>query len=252
MLYEEGRKVTIYGERVAIKYPDAMGIKTGYTSDAGNCLVSGVNRDGLELISVVLKSVGMDQYSDTISLLEYGLHNFETVTYLKKGDAMFERPVEGSEQPNVNIVLAEDLTVTVNKHDAASYSVDGEVTAASTGGGLSAPIKAGEALGTAWVKSPDGQTIASTNLVAESDVPLKIESKEIADEGLGTLSIILRLVGLACLIAVVVVIIAVVRSAVKRRKRRRNRMYGAKLNNSVDPREVRRIKDIKWSDRQKR
>jgi hypothetical protein len=42
----------------------------------------------------------------------------------------------------------------------------------------------------------------------------------------------------------VVVVIAILRNAFKRRKRRRNRMYGAKLNNSVDPREVRRIKNI--------
>ena len=35
-------------------YPDAIGVKTGYTGDAGNCLVASAKRDNMEVISVVL------------------------------------------------------------------------------------------------------------------------------------------------------------------------------------------------------
>jgi D-alanyl-D-alanine carboxypeptidase (penicillin-binding protein 5/6) len=254
MLYEKNRVVTVYGEEVSVKYPDSLGIKTGYTSKAGNCLVSGVNRDGLELISVILKSQGMDQYSDTMSLLEYGLHNFKEVTYMKKGESMFERPVTNAGKSHVNLILAEDLTVTVNNHDSSSYQVDGEVTGETTGGGFTAPIKAGDVFGKAWVKNADGEVLSTVDIVAANSInpDAKSESKIVGDDGVGALSLVLRIVGVVCLIAVLIVVITIIKNAIKRRRRRRNRMYGAKLSSSVDSREVRRIKNLNRTSRRRR
>jgi D-alanyl-D-alanine carboxypeptidase (penicillin-binding protein 5/6) len=253
MLYEEGRVVTVYGDKVKIKYPDALGIKTGYTSKSGNCLVSGVARNGMELISVVLKSKGMDQYADTMGLLEYGIHNFEEVTYLKKGDSMFERPVADSDDGKVNLVLADDLTVMINNHDTSTYQVDGEITGETTAGGLTAPIKAGDVFGKAWVKGPDGQALSTVDIVAANSVGLKKKAAVVIDDdGVGAFSIILWILGVICLIAVLIVVLTIIRNAIKRRRRRRNRMYGAKLNNSVDPREVRRIKNLNRTGRRRR
>jgi D-alanyl-D-alanine carboxypeptidase (penicillin-binding protein 5/6) len=258
LLYEEGRVVTVYGEEVKVKYPDTTGIKTGYTSKSGNCLVSGVNRDGLELISVILKSQGMDQYSDTMSLLEYGLHNFKEVTYMKKGESMFERPVANAGKNHVNLVLADDLTVTVNNHDNSSYEVDGEVTGETTDSEIMAPIKAGDVFGKAWVKNPEGEILSIVDIVAansvgsESKSESESESEAVSDEGVGVLSLVLRIIGVVCLIAVLIVVLTIIKNAVKRRRRRRNRMYGAKLSSSVDSREVRRIKNLNKPNRQKR
>jgi D-alanyl-D-alanine carboxypeptidase (penicillin-binding protein 5/6) len=255
MLYDKNRVVTVYGEEVSVKYPDSTGIKTGYTSKSGNCLVSGVNRDGLELISVILKSQGMDQYADTMNLLEYGLHNFKEVTYMKKGESMFERPVIGAGKSHVNLVLADDLTVTVNNHDSSSYQVDGEVTGETTDGGIMAPIKAGDVFGKAWVRSADGQTLSAVDIVAANSVESEAEAKSEAvddDDGVGALSLVLRIVGIVCLVAVLIVVLTIIKNAIKRRRRRRNRMYGAKLSSSVDSREVRRIKDLNGSSRPNR
>lgn len=52
-------------------YPGVIGGKTGYTSLAGNTLVTGAERDGVRLIAVVLKSNGT-HYTDTKALLDYG------------------------------------------------------------------------------------------------------------------------------------------------------------------------------------
>jgi D-alanyl-D-alanine carboxypeptidase (penicillin-binding protein 5/6) len=256
MLYDNNRVVTVYGEQVSVKYPDTTGIKTGYTSKSGNCLVSGVNRDGLELISVILKSKGMDQYSDTMSLLEYGLHNFKEVTYMKKGESMFERPVSNAGKSHVNLVLADDLTVTVNNHDNSSYEVDGEVTGETTDSGIMAPVKAGDVFGKAWVKNPEGEILSMVDIVAANSVGAESksepESETVNDEGVGVLSLVLRIIGVVCLVAVLIVVIAIIKNAVKRRRRRRNRMYGAKLSSSVDSREVRRIKNLNRSNRRRR
>ena len=62
-------------------YPYVIGGKTGFTTQAKNCLISVSNKDGLELISVVLHAESTEdgrsaRYLDTISLLEYGNNNY--------------------------------------------------------------------------------------------------------------------------------------------------------------------------------
>ena len=54
-------------------YPGCIGIKTGYTRAAGGCLVSAAERNGHQLLCVVLKSSDMDtRFSDSAALLDYG------------------------------------------------------------------------------------------------------------------------------------------------------------------------------------
>jgi serine-type D-Ala-D-Ala carboxypeptidase (penicillin-binding protein 5/6) len=55
-------------------FQGADGIKTGFTDQAGHCLVSSATRDGKNLISVVLHSSKEGVYSDSTALLEYGFH----------------------------------------------------------------------------------------------------------------------------------------------------------------------------------
>ena len=58
-------------------YIHATGIKTGHTSSAGHCLVSSAEKDGLNLIAVVLNSSEQGRWSDSKKLLEYGLENYK-------------------------------------------------------------------------------------------------------------------------------------------------------------------------------
>ncbi len=58
-------------------YPDAIGIKTGYHSNAGYCYVGAAKRDGVSLISVVLKSSSYKRcFSDTAKLFDYGFSQY--------------------------------------------------------------------------------------------------------------------------------------------------------------------------------
>lgn len=62
-------------------YPYVNGIKSGYTTPAKNCLVTGSNRYGFELIAVVLHAETTENGEsarniDTINLLDYGYNNF--------------------------------------------------------------------------------------------------------------------------------------------------------------------------------
>lgn len=60
-------------------YEGIIGGKTGYTSLAGNTLVTGAERNGVRLIAVVMKAKGT-QYTDTSAMLDYGFENYAALT----------------------------------------------------------------------------------------------------------------------------------------------------------------------------
>ncbi len=62
----------------SLYYSGIIGGKTGYTSLAGNTLVTCAERDGLKLIAVVLNG-HQTHYSDTKTLLDFGFENFKSV-----------------------------------------------------------------------------------------------------------------------------------------------------------------------------
>ena len=67
-------------------YPGANGMKTGFTDSAGYCMSATATRDGMTLISVVMKADTSDnRFSDAKKLLDYGFANF-TVYRIAKGD----------------------------------------------------------------------------------------------------------------------------------------------------------------------
>lgn len=66
----------------------ATGVKTGFTDQAGYCLVSSVNRDGKRLIAVVLRSTSKDVYPDARQLLQYGLEHISSVRTASSGAAV--------------------------------------------------------------------------------------------------------------------------------------------------------------------
>ena len=62
----------------AYEYENLVGSKTGYTSEAGQTLVSCAQKDGLKLICVVMNATSPDQYKDTVTLFDWGFSNFTT------------------------------------------------------------------------------------------------------------------------------------------------------------------------------
>lgn len=67
--------------RKKITYDGVFAGKTGHTDEAGQCLVTACERDGLTLVCVVLKEEAQeDAYDDTINLLDYGYNNFMLYT----------------------------------------------------------------------------------------------------------------------------------------------------------------------------
>ncbi|HEU4866466.1 MAG TPA: D-alanyl-D-alanine carboxypeptidase family protein [Actinomycetota bacterium] len=69
------------------RYPGTVGVKTGFTSDAGNCLISAVQRDGHTLIAVVMGTG--NHYAESTALYDWGFANLPA---LKAHSAYSIRP----------------------------------------------------------------------------------------------------------------------------------------------------------------
>ena len=71
------------GNRMAIggtyEYPYLIGARTGYTEEAGYCLIAGAEKDGMKLIVVILDDGSDERYEDAINLFNYGFSDFALV-----------------------------------------------------------------------------------------------------------------------------------------------------------------------------
>lgn len=144
-------------------YKNAIGIKTGYTSQAGNCLVSEASRDGLEFIAVVLNG---DRFPDSIQLFDYAYDNF-TLTKIKEKNTVvdtIEIQNATKETKMLDMLIEDSITVINNK----SIDVNQIIPEIKLKEELLAPIKCGEEIGTIKYKVDDIEY--SSKLIAATDV----------------------------------------------------------------------------------
>ena len=151
--------------RLLSDYEGATGGKTGYTSKAGRCLVFSAERNGMELIGVVLNCY---TWFDTATvMLDYGFENYRLESALDKGESAASVAVRGGESGNVSAIAAEPLEAAVEKGSKPELIID---TAT-----LEAPVEKGQVIGSARIEL-NGETLAKCNLLAAES----IEKKNIA------------------------------------------------------------------------
>ena len=90
------------------------GMKTGRTDDAGYCLVSSAQRDGMRIISVVLGTASAKARIDgSQALLNYGFRFFETRLLYRAGETVTQAKIWKAQNEFTPLGLAEDLLVTI-------------------------------------------------------------------------------------------------------------------------------------------
>lgn len=77
------------------------GVKTGFTDDAGRCLVSSCERDGMRLVCVVLNCGPM--FEESRDLLEKGFDEYRLYDLSKFYTFKTQLPVEGSKQTDIKL-----------------------------------------------------------------------------------------------------------------------------------------------------
>jgi D-alanyl-D-alanine carboxypeptidase (penicillin-binding protein 5/6) len=137
-------------------YPDSVGVKTGFTTAAGHCLVAAAERQGRRLVAVILGNPA-EPFSEGAALLDYGFTAFERATLVRVGEEIGPVDVRGRPVPGV---AAADLSVLVPRRDL--QSVQRRVVPLE---GLRAPIRAGQVVGRVAVTA-GGRSVGSVPLRA--------------------------------------------------------------------------------------
>ena len=145
-------------------YPGATGLKTGSTDAALYCLSATAERDGMELISVVMGApTSTQRFEGAKVLLNYGFAAYG-LAQAQPPQPLAPIPVILGDQAAVTPRLAEDPTILAPKEKLAAMEV--EVQMAES---LSAPVAAGAEVGRMTVTS-NGETLASIPLTADAAV----------------------------------------------------------------------------------
>lgn len=141
-------------------YEGATGVKTGFTSKAGRCLVFSAERGGMELVGAVL-NCGM-WFDTSAALLDWGFENFRPVQLLAAGEIAAEIPVSGGVRGYACAATRENFVVAVSVTERCELVLDIPKK-------LDAPVMAGQYLGAAKAVV-NGETLASVPLYATENV----------------------------------------------------------------------------------
>ncbi len=144
-------------------YQGATGLKTGFTSGAGYCLSATAQRDGLELIAVIMGAdTSANRNAACKSLLDYGFANYAVITpELAEAEPV---AVKLGKAEAVSAVLGEEGSLLVDKALKGSVTMELSVEEFVT-----APVRQGQRLGTLTVKSGE-DVLRKLPLVARESV----------------------------------------------------------------------------------
>lgn len=151
---------------VLYKFTGGDGLKTGHTNEAGYGLTASAERDGQRLIAVIsgLES-SRQRGEEAVRLLGWAFRTFRDYKLIDQGEVVDRAEVWMGESTVVPLVLAEDLSITMDREARSGMKVhlvyDGPVPA---------PIQKGEKLGELVVRIPGADTVR-VPVLAGDDVP---------------------------------------------------------------------------------
>ena len=146
----------------------ADGVKTGYTSSAGYCLIGSAIRGNMRLITVVAGSdTANKSFADTQRLLEYGFRFYATQKYFDANKEYTKAKVWGGNADQAALGVEKDVLVTLPRTNFKNVIVNYNIK-----NNVQAPIKKGEKLGTLEIISND-KIVAVSDLIALEDVDSK-------------------------------------------------------------------------------
>ena len=141
-------------------YPGADGVKNGFTTPAGYCLVASATRNGMRLIAVVMNCPSATE--EIKKMFDYGFNNYKRTLLISPGETVRKVPI--STDQDLGLISAEPFYAALRVEEADNIEV--EITVPHD---LSLPIKKGNVCGKAICKV-DGKVIGMVNLLASHNV----------------------------------------------------------------------------------
>lgn len=145
-------------------YEGATGLKTGSTGKALYCLSGTAERDGLELIGVVMAAPDFKvRFQEVMKLLDYGFANYSAEKGLPAGEEVARIPVTKGKKNDVGAVIKEEISMLVKKGSAGDWETKAETLPA-----LDAPVAKGEKVGE-LVYLINGEEVGRTELITAEE-----------------------------------------------------------------------------------
>lgn len=165
--YVRGGQTQLVNTNKLIKtYTGITGLKTGTTGKAGSCISATAERDGVQLIAVVLGAANTkDRFASAATLLDYGFANWAVAAPEVPQDALAPVPVLNGMVDEVEATVTADgvLLVPKGREKEIQYQV-------SMGENLTAPVEEGQVLGKITCTLGD-ETLKEYNILAKTSVP---------------------------------------------------------------------------------
>lgn len=153
-----------------IYYPYVTGIKSGYTSEAGRCLITKATKNGETYLLITL-GANRDRYyndnmafTDALTLFEYHFAQYSIQTVVDETMVLATANVANGVTDTVDVTAEYGITALVGLDEKIEINV-------SLPDEIKAPIKAGDVVGTASVNYGNESTVLQ--LIATSDVEEK-------------------------------------------------------------------------------
>ena len=209
-------------------YSKASGVKTGFTTPAGRCLITTATNDNLNLLSIILKAETMPDengnwvyrsFPETINLCEWGFDNYRISTIMSTLYPVAEIPVNmaaGAEAVALAPVQ-EVRTLIEADYDKDKVILDIKLHSDS----VDAPVEAGQVLGEVTV-SYEGEILGYSKLAAITHVARSEVSRQTNDAGHYVAANWWKwLVGILLVIAAIIVICLILLQYYRRQQRKR-------------------------------
>ncbi|HEY9061318.1 MAG TPA: D-alanyl-D-alanine carboxypeptidase family protein [Pseudobacteroides sp.] len=149
-------------------YPGADGVKTGYTGQAGRCLVCSATRDGWKLISVVLGCPTRTIRADSSrKILDYSFKNYKQQTILKADEELKKISVIKGKKKFVSLTVNEEIKYPLKDEELNKLKRVEDIPDS-----LEAPIGQGVGIGNISF-SLNGNIIAKVQVKTKHEVPRK-------------------------------------------------------------------------------
>ena len=153
--------------------------KTGYTSDAGHCLVASAMRNGMRLISVVIKAQdSKTRFKEVSQMFNYGFANFANKMVVDNSKPLnIDVDVIGGKKDKLEVVAEKPLYVLMNKGDKRSFEIDFMPFES-----VKAPVHKGDKVGVLSVYE-NNEVISKVDVVSNENVYEKTYFDVIMDIG---------------------------------------------------------------------
>ena len=155
------------GNRNPLLYsmPNADGLKTGHTEEAGFCLTASAQKGERRLIEVMTgMNSNKERSEEAERLMEWGFREFNNYNLLNKGQTIAEIPVVFGSEKQVRLVVPETVKRTLKKSQAPKIKMTAVYDKP-----VKAPVAAGDKLGEVRIEL-DGQEMENLPLVADRNV----------------------------------------------------------------------------------